>query len=241
MTAHTIPILEKSISVLEYLAAGRRATAGQIGRELGLAASSSYRILQTYAAAGWLARDEQGRHHLGRRLLEIGQQADPYEILRQNYRGVLRELRDRTGLTVKLSLRVGDEFLMLLREESPEALCVTARVGARESLCCGSAGALLLSRLGEAEVKDLMEKAPKHVWQFQSRDQLLDRIKQGRRSGSCVDAGETHPQLHTLSFMPRGDEVVLTLIGWQTDFTASKRKDYLSIFKECLEKKRTSR
>ncbi len=221
---HQVPSLLRAVRLVEAVAAGRARSLPALQRLLDIPAASAYRIVQTLLGEGWLERGtESGDLLLGNGLRALAGSPDPYESLRRCLAPDLAALQDATGLTSKLSVRDGDEFLMLARAESTRPLSLTARIGARESLAMGSAGAALLAGMTDKEAEQIITRAPASVWKHQSEDQLRQRVSAARRSGVCADIGETHGMVATLSArlgVWQGREAVLTVIGLPDDVAA---------------------
>jgi len=217
-----VPAVSNAIAIVESIGGRRAATMSTLQQTLGISQASVYRIVQTLLGSRWLRKCETtGKLEIGERLREIAGAAGSYASLCETLAPLLAALRDATGLTVKASVREGDEYVMIARAESHRPMSITARVGARESLCRGSAGAVLLSSLPDERIEDIFRSAPKDVWAHQTPADVLCRVAVARKSGMYRDLGQTHPQIAVVSILlPATDhtsDAAITIIGWPVD------------------------
>lgn len=227
MSAHTIPVLEKSIAVLRAIAAGRSETTTKgLALELGVSTSTVYRILQTMLVHDWIRPTADGRHELSFGLLPLLQPLATHELLIETARPILSRLAADTGLAVKLSVRQGDKAVALVRAESPRETAVAVRTGAAFHLALGSSGAVLLSELPSGEYRRVLDSAPRDCWRHQSPADVDKRVEECRRKGVCADFGGYQPSVHALSapVRDRSGSVAgaLTLVGFMHDFGGRK-------------------
>jgi DNA-binding IclR family transcriptional regulator len=193
---HQIPVLRKAIQVMNALADGRcePATAA-LSRALGIAPATCYRIIQTFADAGWLRLDPGGRCELGAGLFPLLHRLQQEDLLNPRMLDVLRELTDATGVTSKVSVRDGDDALTLLRVDSAEPMALSVRPGARFHLTLGASGSILLSALSGKDVDKIIRRAPKECWQWQKPADVLRRVQVARQKGTVTDSGTYRPDI----------------------------------------------
>ena len=87
-----------------------------VARRLGVAKSTSHRLLTTLASRGLIEQNSTtGRYRLGIHLFELGQLALERVELRRRSRTLLERLREESGWTVHLSIREGADSLFLER------------------------------------------------------------------------------------------------------------------------------
>ncbi len=127
-----------SLSVLDRMTEVLRAfdqddpgiSLSELARRSGLAKSTVSRVVSALVLHGYLERD--GRLlHLGLRVFELGQLArDPREV-RIAALPTMLQLRDRTGESVHLGLRDGDEIVCVGLLRGREPIPREVRMGAR--------------------------------------------------------------------------------------------------------------
>jgi DNA-binding IclR family transcriptional regulator len=198
--AHQIPVLQKAIQVLNALANGQAGpTTTTLARALGIAPATCYRIVQTFAHAGWLHVGEDGRCELGAGLFPLLHRLQQSDLLSQRMVDTLRELTEATGIASKVSVRDGDDAVTLLRVDSPEPMSLAVRPGARFHLTLGASGSVLLGSLTEKEVGMIVRRAPKECWQWQKPADVVRRVQEARRKGVVVDSGTYRPDIFGIS------------------------------------------
>src|SRR5688572_6246255 len=109
------------------------------------ALESQPRTLAELVAHGLVGRDAAGRFSLGLRLIGLGHAAAAAVPGWLDARPALAWLRDRTGESVQLYVRDGDQRVCVESLEAPHELRTIVPVGARLPLDRGSAGRVLRS------------------------------------------------------------------------------------------------
>lgn len=197
---HQIPVLRKAVRVVEAIADGRcEPTAAVLARTLSIAPATCYRILQTLAHAGWIQLCADGRCELGLGLLPLLQQLQRHELLGPRVEAVLQSLAATTGVACKVSVREDDAAVTVLRVASPQPMALAVQPGARFHLTLGASGAVLLSVLADAEIKQILREAPPECWQWQKPIAVWQRIREVRRLGIATDAGTYRPDVFGIS------------------------------------------
>ncbi|MDF2442115.1 MAG: hypothetical protein JWR01_318 [Subtercola sp.] len=168
-------------------------TAAAAAHATGLTRPTTYRLLASLAAEGFVDHDTaRGRWFLGPELYLLGSlAADRYDIT-DAARDSVRRLAKETGESAFFSTRRGNETVCLLREEgSFPVRSFVLYEGVRFPLGVASAGLAILSFLGEEEVDaylggvDLVDR-----WGPQHAEPLLrQRIEETRERGYAVNPG----------------------------------------------------
>jgi DNA-binding IclR family transcriptional regulator len=135
-------VLDRAVTVLSALEAGPLSLAALV-TTTGLARATAHRLATALEQHGLVARDGQGRFVLGPALGRLGAAAAGAPSLATLAVPVLEHLRDRTGESVQLYVRRGDERVCVVSLESPHSLRTIVPVGAVLPLSRGSAGRVL--------------------------------------------------------------------------------------------------
>jgi DNA-binding IclR family transcriptional regulator len=197
---HQIPVLQKAVQVIEAIAGERcEPTAAVLARTLAIAPATCYRILQTLAHAGWIQLSTDGRCELGLGLLPLLQRLQRHELLGPRVEAVLQSLATATGVACKVSVREDDAAVTVLRVASPQPMALAVQPGARFHLTLGASGAVLLSALADAEIKQILQDASPECWQWQKPAAVWKRIRDVRRLGVATDAGTYRPDVFGIS------------------------------------------
>ncbi len=114
----------------------------------GLARPTAHRLATALESHGFLRRDTDGRFALGAGLLALGHAAASGWPLAEASEAALRRLRDRTGESVQLYVRQGDQRVCLASLESAHGLRTIVETGVALPLGLGSGGRVLLGEVG---------------------------------------------------------------------------------------------
>jgi len=223
-TAHTIPMVNKTLELIRLISEdNEETTTKSLAICLGLPRSSCYRILRSLVAQDWIRPVAGGRHELSLGLLPVLQSLRRFETLVEACDSVIRSLALTTQMTVKVTVRQGDDAITISRSESPRGTSVGVRVGAAFPLAYGSSGAVLLSDLPDDQVAAIVGRAHDVCWERQTRKDVSLRVREVRSKGWCADFGMYRSNCHALSAAihdPHGGVVAaLTVIGFSDEMT----------------------
>lgn len=226
--AHTIPVLEKALDLVQVLAEdGVGATSAGLAKRLSIAPSTCYRILQTLVKHDWLRVEESGRFAFSTGLLPLLKPLSDYRLLFDHLREPLEKVVEETGLTAKISVKHGESAVTVYRVESPRGLAPNSKVGAAFPLAYGSSGACLLAGLDDVGVGRILAESPAEVWRLQSPEDVWVRVTEVRKKGTCYDPGQFQTQVHGISAPVFGRDravfAAVTVVGWADDFAEKKR------------------
>ena len=119
-------------------------TVQQVSELLGVHRSIAYRLLQTLADFGLVARNREGAYTPGARLATLAEAYLP--TLRDVARPVMQALADRLQSTVSLFVEQGDEAVAIVLVEPTTATHhIAFRPGMRTSLTLGAAAYAILA------------------------------------------------------------------------------------------------
>lgn len=224
VTAHTIPMVNKTLELIRLISEdNEETTTKSLAICLGMPRSSCYRILRSLVAQDWIRPVAGGRHELSLGLLPVLQSLRRFETLVEAFDPVIRSLALKAQMTVKVTVRQGDDAVTISRSESPRGTSVGVRVGAAFPLAYGSSGAVLLSDLPDDQVAGILGRAQDVCWERQTRKDVSRRVHEVRSKGWCADFGMYRSNCHALSAAihdPQGRVVAaLTVIGFSDEMT----------------------
>ena len=151
--------LVKGLKMLEAVARsdGPRGVS-ELARELAITRSNAHRLLQTLSALGYVRHDpERGQYESTLRLFELGSGIVNRLDLREIAHPIMQSLAREVDENVIISVRDGNEILVLDRIESTRALRTYTPLGARSPMHCTSPGKVLLAHAA-AEVVDAVAR-----------------------------------------------------------------------------------
>lgn len=150
-----IQVLDRAMRLLDALAE----RSGPVSlKELALATdlhpSTAHRILNDLATGRLIERTDSGSYALGMRLLELGHLVKTRLDVREVALAPMRQLHERTGQTVNLSVRQGDEIVYIDRAYSERSgMQVVRAIGGRAPLHLTSTGKLFLAAADDRQMR----------------------------------------------------------------------------------------
>jgi DNA-binding IclR family transcriptional regulator len=162
-TRSGVGVLDRAMAVFDAILAAREPlTLADLVAATGLPRATAHRLAVALVDHGMLRRSADGRFGLGLRLIGIGHAVAGGWPLAELAGPALAQLRDRTGESVQLYVRDGEQRVCLVSLESTHELRTIVAQGARLPLDRGSAGrALQGPPVGAARwVESRGERAP---------------------------------------------------------------------------------
>jgi IclR family transcriptional regulator, acetate operon repressor len=146
-----IQVLRRAAAALDEIAtAPGRLRLVDLHSRLGLAKSTTRRLLVGLVEVGFAAVDDDGRIVLGDRLLGLAN-ADAAHIT-SAFRSTLEQVAQATGETVDLSVYRGGQMLFIDQIESPQRLRAVSAIGGRFTLSDTANGKATLALFDDADV-----------------------------------------------------------------------------------------
>jgi len=157
MSTQPVKSADRTLEILEALAAGGRRTLGELARDLAIPKSSLHGILRTMASRGWVETDPTGtRFGLGLTALQVGSAYLDTDDLVGLLGGVLDELAAAFGETVHLGRLDGAYVVYVAKRESVHPLRLYSAIGRRLPAHATALGKALLAERPAAELDALL-------------------------------------------------------------------------------------
>jgi len=206
-----IQVIDRMMSLLDVLAA-RSGSVGlkELAQATSLHPSTAHRILNDMVVGRFVDRGEQaGSYRLGMRLLELGNLVKARLSVREAAIEPMRELHRRTGQTVNLSVRQGDEIVYVERSYSERSgMQVVRAIGGRAVLHLTSSGKLFLAYDDPRVVRSYATRTglAGHTRNSITDPARLDReLAQVRARGFARDNEELEPGVRCIAAAIRDD------------------------------------
>lgn len=184
------------LSIFELmLRRGEPVAVAEVVDGIGIPKSTAYELIRTLLAAGYVERHGIAGYFLGRKLFELGMAYRSHVDLLKEGGRIVEELRDETGETVQLSVLDNNVMLVLVKEESQKPIRIISKVGSRVPVNWAAAGRLLVSDLGEAELRSLLQKIVRASPTGRAPtdpDELVRQIRRFRSQGYGFELGEAN-------------------------------------------------
>jgi DNA-binding IclR family transcriptional regulator len=155
-----VPGVERALDLLELLVfSARGLTLSEVSRKLGMAKSSSHRLIRVLEKRGYLQRKPDGHHYiLGRRVGDLTSVTTADQQLQATCFLHAQKIAKKLQLTVLVAVPTGAEGVIILKVESPNDIFPGAFVGHHFDLHCTALGKALVAYLPEAEIHRIFHK-----------------------------------------------------------------------------------
>lgn len=183
--------LQRGLRVLGLVQEQGRVRISEIGETLGIPASTVYRYVRALSGTGF-AHENDGYLVAGERLAEKNTADSPHLV--QMAAPVLRRLRQRSGMTAILAVRVHITALCLDVSYAHPQHRVSFRRGEVHNLYAGASALPLLAYAPSRVVRELLSGGLRPYTTATLTQELLDPyLKQVRQEGYAVSRGQVTP------------------------------------------------
>lgn len=194
-----VPAAHQVLAILSYLARQAGPTSAvTIARDLGLPRSTTYQLLATLAATGFVVHlADERRYSLGVVAYELGSGYSRQAPLQRVARVPLARLVDHTGHSAHLAVMHGREVVYVIEERAPGRPPLVTDVGVRLPAHLTASGRAMLAALPVAQVSALFPQpnvfVSRHGVGPGSPSALRRLLVATRRRGHAVEDGEVTP------------------------------------------------
>ncbi len=156
-TTASVSSVDRALTCLETLARSNRGMSlADIARKLNLPKSSAHCILLTLERRGYIYRAPSTHRYLfGKELMNLAQSALARLELRARASQPLRQLLEKTHMTVHMAIYEDGQAVLVEKIEPPTAVKMASHIGRRLDLHCTGVGKALLAYLPEEEFNRL--------------------------------------------------------------------------------------
>jgi len=210
----SIQVIERMMSLLDVLSEHPDPVPLKLlAAQTGLHPSTAHRILAAMAQSGFVERSDNGMYRLGIRLLELGALVKSRISLRETAISAMLELHQKTGESVNLGIRDGDQIVYVERTSSGRSsVRVVHIVGARAPLHTTATGKLFLVEEGAQRVRDYARRTglpgstSASITELGALEKELDRV---RRHQVAFDLDEVENGVRCIAAGIRDDSGAL--------------------------------
>jgi DNA-binding IclR family transcriptional regulator len=186
--------LERGLSILQFFKASPEATIPDVAGALGLSRSTTYRLAERLRELGFLEVNAgTGRWRLGREAVQLGVVALQSTDVMQVAPELLRALLQMAGEAVNLAVFDSDSMVLLYREQGPQSVTISSRLGSHRPMHASSLGKAFLSAMAESERRVLLSRLTLKRYSDQTitSPAALDReLVEIRARGFALDRSE---------------------------------------------------
>lgn len=191
-TQATIPVIEKMMSVLEYLEEHPDGVAlSELVRSLNIPKTTAYRIVNTLQLYHVIKSDD-GHYALGPRLVGLANSVKNNSDIVSVSRPIMERVANNLHEMCKLSVRVQDLAVVLAVAQSPRGFYISTEIGHCFPLHVGAASKVLMAYMPEPEFERVLEKGLQAYTSETIVDPSILRqtLKEIRDQGWAQDQGE---------------------------------------------------
>jgi DNA-binding IclR family transcriptional regulator len=190
-----------ALALLDCLASERELGITELSRRLGIAKSTTHRIVTTLLVNGYVQRVPETRNYkLGLRLHELGELVASRNQLRDHALPLLEALRAQTGETVHLAVPEGPQMFYVERLESYHGLRFSSRVARVRPIHLTSSGkAVAAFNRAVADAAIGVGFTPKTHRSIRTKEQFLNCLAETRQRGYAYSIGEDEPGLASVA------------------------------------------
>lgn len=190
----TVQAVDRALQILLCLSDVDDAGPTELGNQLELHKSTVYRLLRTLESHGFVSQDSRtDRYRIGPSILKAAQRLVLSPDIALLAQSALIRLRDLTGETAVLDVRVGDERICVAQAESQQEIRRAQRLAYPMPLHVGAPGRVLLLDASDEELRRLTRQGDPETTGSRapsSVSRLRSQIKRLRDVGYAVSVGE---------------------------------------------------
>ena len=175
----------------------RELTLTEITEKIGLAKSTTSRLLMTLEAEGFIKRDPNtSKYSLGHNIYYLGLVAKENMAINKVARPIMEEINKVTKETINLYLLDGMEAVCNYQIESPLPIRQAAKIGERSPLWSGASGRAILSALEEDTWYEMAKVLKAYTANtITDPNVFIDILKNTKEKGFVVSIGEKNDEV----------------------------------------------
>jgi IclR family acetate operon transcriptional repressor len=151
--------LERGLAILQFFKSVPEASVAEVASALELSRSTTYRIAERLRDLGFLeANATTARWRLGRESVQLGVAALQSTDLMRVAPQILLSLLEGTREAVNLAVFDTDSMVLVYREQGPQSVTISSRLGSRRPMHASGLGKAYLAALRAEERQALIER-----------------------------------------------------------------------------------
>jgi DNA-binding IclR family transcriptional regulator len=151
--------LERGLAVLQFFKRAQEASVAEIAEAIALSRSTTYRIAQRLRELGFLeVNATTARWRLGPESAQLGVAALQSTDIMRIAPPILLGLLEGTREAVNLAVFDSDSMVLMFREQGPQSVTISSRLGSRRPMHASGLGKAYLAALKPSERHALIER-----------------------------------------------------------------------------------
>lgn len=156
--------VSRALTIFDCFSASRsRLSLHEISELIAMPKATTFRLVNTLERAGFLIRLPDQQYCLSLKIVRLAGFVQSTLGIRDIARPVMIEVNRKTGETVTLNLRAGNERVVIEVVETPAPLMTIVRQGEHVPLLFGATARILFAHMPEQERKQYFASTPKDV------------------------------------------------------------------------------
>ena len=182
----------KALQVLEALARSEQPRGvSELARELGFSKSNMYRLLDTLREASFVNRVAGGTFELSLKMWHLGSRATARLDIKATALPYLRELRDKTQETARLTVLHGHQGVCIEQVETTLPMRIQTPIGGSLLLYCSATGKAMLAFQSTEFIDSIAASIERFTpASIATRHDLIAELARIRRNGFALNRGE---------------------------------------------------
>lgn len=158
-TEGAVGTLERGLAILQFFKRNPDASVAEIAAALELSRSTTYRIAERLRELGFLeVNATTARWRLGPETAQLGVAALQSTDLMRIAPPILLQLLEGTREAVNLAVFDSDSMVLMFREQGPQSVTISSRLGSRRPMHASSLGKAYLAALRPEERRALIDR-----------------------------------------------------------------------------------
>lgn len=196
--------VEKAMLLLDCFWEERKSySLAELAAKTGWAKSTIHALLSSMIGNGMVEQDEQsGKYRLGPHAFELGCVVQERWDVKPVAAHYMRKITERTGESLYLGMRCGNEVLLIENSEGFNSYRVASPLGGRMPLYACSQGKMLLANMPPDALEEYLatvELQSYTPYTITDPDKLRKELAQIRRQGFAVEYGELQIGLKSIA------------------------------------------
>jgi len=235
-TSGNVQSLERALTLLDALAEmPDGATLKAISEKTNLNKSTAHRLLHTLIAFGYVQQEEENeKYFLGLKLLHLSNTLIEGMDVHSVARPYLKELCDKTGESVHLTVRNGPFAVYVDKFQSnTNSIRMFSQVGKAIPLYCSASGKIFLAWMEKQKAEVLLQAQPMHAF---TKNTIVDfntlflQLSKVHEQGYAIDWFEHEENIYCVAapLFDRNQRIVaaISLAGTSLQCSPEKILDY---------------
>lgn len=192
--SNSVKSVIKAFLIIEELDKAGELSIGDLSERLSMDKATVHRLINTIKDAGYVNQNLDNKKYFNSmKLLAMGNRVMEKTGIKHISRPFVAELAEKTGETINLGVRAGNQIIYIDKLESSSTIKVGLGIGTSVPSYCTGLGKAMLAFTPDKEVKDvlesiLFEKFTDHT--ITEKDLFLKELEKIKGNGYSVDDEE---------------------------------------------------